>query len=122
MVDAKDFADNMTNGFGGNMPYGELPAMKSIEKVSFSMNVNDYLNIDAAGHFSDSEKAELFHDSIKGMLSIAKLAVSTDRDAVDVLNKFDISVKDNVVHVDVELSKADFEKLQKQRSGMAMLR
>jgi hypothetical protein len=94
-------------------------ALRAVQNVQFSMNVNDEIKFDGAGNFSDTEKAKLFHDAIKGGLATIKLSMSGDRDAIDVINKINISTENNSVKVDGSMSREDIEKLMMHRKWLA---
>ena len=96
-----------------------LAGLKSVKNLNFSMKVNDELIFSGVGNFSDNEKAKLFHDALKGFVATAKLSLSEDRDAVDVLNKIDIDTRGDQVLVNFKMSKADVEKLMEKRSRIA---
>lgn len=108
------------NEFGRNPEMRRFKALEAIEKVSVSFSFTDRIRMDGNGQFSDAANAELFQDAIKGLLAAAKLTVSSDRDAVDVINKIDISTDKNRVHVKTEMTRQDLEKMIRQRHrGMA---
>ncbi|MEJ2050433.1 MAG: hypothetical protein P8Y60_11475, partial [Calditrichota bacterium] len=96
-----------------------LAGLKSVKNLNFSMKVNDELIFSGVGNFSDNEKAKLFHDALKGFVATAKLSLSEDRNAVDVLNKIDIDTRGDQVLVNFKMSKADVEKLMEKRSRIA---
>jgi hypothetical protein len=96
-----------------------LAGLKSVKNLNFSMKVNDELKFSGVGNFSDNEKAKLFHDALKGFVATAKLSLSEDRDAVDVLNKIDIDTRGDQVLVNFKMSKDDVEKLMEKRSRIA---
>jgi hypothetical protein len=96
-----------------------LAGLKSVKNLNFSMKVNDELIFSGVGNFSDNEKAKLFHDALKGFVATAKLSLSEDRDAVDVLNKIDIDTRGDQVLVNFKMSKDDVEKLMEKRSRIA---
>lgn len=119
-LDADQMVDELMDEFGKNMPMGRIGALEKIEKLNLSMHVKKDVRMDGSGIFADAENAELFHDALKGMLATVKLAVSQDRDAVDVINKIEISTKGNQVRIDASLSRQDIEKLKQRSNSMAL--
>ncbi|MGD9899928.1 MAG: hypothetical protein AB7T22_12455, partial [Calditrichaceae bacterium] len=89
-------------------------ALKSVEKLSFSMDMDDELRFDGWGNFGKKETAELFFDSAKGFLATIKLSVSGDRNAVDIVNKVKIIQKNESVQIKFELTGEDAQKLISQ--------
>lgn len=119
-LDADEMVDEIMDEFGKNMPMNRMGALEKIEKLNLSMHVKKDIRMDGSGIFADAENAELFHDALKGMLATVKLAVSQDRDAVDVINKIEISTKGNQVRIDASLSRQDIEKLKQRSNSMAL--
>ena len=110
-LDFRPIMDTITAEVGDDSWISQFEGLRSIQNLDFSMKVGQDLRFAGEGQFSDAENAELFHDAVKGALAAAKLSVSGDREAVDVLNKIKIKAKDNRVVVDFQINKADVEKL-----------
>ena len=85
------------------------------------MKVGQDLQFAGEGEFADAENAELFHDAVKGALAAAKLSMSGDREAVDVLNKIEIKIKGSRVVVNSQINKADVDKLVAKRDELTQL-
>lgn len=98
----------------------KFDALRAVQNVHFSVNVNDEISFDGTGNFSDAEKAQLFHDAIKGALATVKLSLSSDRDAVDVINKIHIKTDDSRVRVDGKMTREDVEKIISHRRALAV--
>lgn len=88
-----------------------LEALKSVQKVYFSMDANEMLYFDGTGEFSDKEKAQLFHDAIKGFLATIKLSISGERETIDIINKIKVKTRDKRIKITFTMSQEDFEKL-----------
>lgn len=95
-------------------------ALRSVQNVHMSMDVNNEIKFDGAGKFSDAEKAQLFHDAIKGALATVKLSLSGDRDAVDVINKIHIKTDHENVRIDGKMTRDDVEKIINHRRALAV--
>lgn len=118
VLNAGEMVDELfMNGMGRSPEMRRFKALEAIEKVSVSFSFADRIRMDGSGQFSDAANAELFHDAIKGVLAAAKLTVSSDRDAVDVINKIDISTDKNQVRIKTEMTRQDLEKMIRQRHG-----
>lgn len=89
----------------------DLSGLESLQGVGFSMKLDNRLQMSALSAFSDAEKSELFRDAIKGLIAGGKLAVSEDRDLVDILNKIDITLDDKRIFVDFSISKEEVEQI-----------
>jgi hypothetical protein len=89
--------------------------LKNIYQADFSMTMDESLNVLSRIICADEEKAELVQDAIRGFISSAKLTVSDDRDAVDILNKIEISSDDNAVTGKMKLNQEELKKLLQKR-------
>ena len=96
--------DELVDDVEDDVPMGNLQALRSVEHVDFSMDLTREIRMTGQGHFTDADKAELFHDAIKGAVAAAKLSASRDRELVDILNKLDIETDANSVRFDFEMS------------------
>ena len=88
-----------------------LQGVYNIDNASFTMNLSDNFRFNGQCECSDEEKAELLRDAIKGAIAAAKLSVSEDRDAIDILNKIEISVEGKQVSANSDMSRKEIEKL-----------
>jgi hypothetical protein len=111
--------DKVMDEISGHGDVRKYDALRAVQNVQFSMNVNDEIKFDGAGNFSDDEKAKLFHDAIKGGLATIKLSLSGDRDAIDVINKININTENSSVKVDGKMNREDVEKLMLHRKRLA---
>ncbi len=76
-----------------------MKAIRSLQGIAFSARVNQGLRFEGLGQFNDPEKAQLFHDAVKGAIAAAKLALSNDRKKVDMLNKIRVQLKRRTLRV-----------------------
>lgn len=113
-LNPKGMVDQMMSGLKRFDDSQRFEALKSVDKISFSMDMDDNLKFDGRGNFSEKETAELFFDSAKGMLATLKLSVSGDRNAVDIVNKVKITQKKESVQVKFELTGEEAQKLISQ--------
>lgn len=98
----------------------DIPRMPALEHVKFaqwSMKADDTFNFQASGDFGEAEYAGLFHDTIKGALAAYKIALSQDRDAIDIVNKIEVKTRQNRVEVEAHLTQAELQKLMEHRPG-----
>jgi hypothetical protein len=100
---------------------GRFEALESLQNMNASVQFKEKMKFHGIGQFNDPEKAQLFHDALKGLIAGAKLSVSKDRKAVDVLNKIQTENKGKKIIVEFEMSKDDIEKLKQEREEVAVL-
>jgi hypothetical protein len=115
-LDATMFAE----AFSEELDRQRMPALEALQDFNFSMKADQKLWFSGIGNFSDNEKAKLFQEALKGLIAAAKLSVSDDREAVDVLNKMRIKVKGKSVLLDFKLNKEDIDHLRAHRDKMAL--
>ncbi len=115
-----DVIDELVDDVRNDIQMGNLEALRSVEHVDFSMDLTREIRMAGQGHFVNSEKAELFHDAIKGAVAAAKFSASSDREMVDILNKLDIQTENKSVSFDFEMSRGELRKLMDRRRDFAM--
>jgi hypothetical protein len=119
-LDAKMLAETLSEEIDRHAEGRHLAAMEALQDFNFSLKADKELWFSGIGNFSDNEKANLFNDALKGLIAAAKLSVSDDRQAVDVLNKIAIKVKGNSILLDFKMDKEDVERLRAHRDKIAL--
>jgi hypothetical protein len=89
-------------------------AVKAVQGVTFSATVGQRAELYGEAICDSEENSKLLVDAVKGALATAKLAVSDDRDAVDMLNRFEIDTHGKSVKVAANLDKAFFDKMREK--------
>ena len=119
LMNTAHLMDKFMDEMGNPEQMRKFDALRSVENIHMSMDVNNEIKFDGAGKFSDAEKAQLFHDAIKGALATVKLSLSSDRDAVDVINKIHIKTDHESVRIDGKMTRDDVEKIINHRRVLA---
>lgn len=91
---------------------------ESIEKLQsllFYTNVDEKADINVKGFFSDAEQADLMAEMLIGFKAMAKLMVSDDKEAVDMLNDIKVKSDGSQVNISATLDKEFFEKVEEKR-------
>ena len=120
VINAREFVDEMISKIENRRNIKKIRPLRKIRDIALSADLNSGLRFDGMGSFSDAENAELFYDAVKGLLSGAKLTLSDDRDAVDIINKIDVEHDGDKVRVSFSISKDEMEKLAARRHKLAM--
>jgi len=94
---------------------GIAKGLKNIQQADIALTMTDRFEVFSRITCTDHEKAELVYDAIRGFVSSAKLTMSDDRDAVDVLNKIDVQSADRVVIGKMDLNQEEITKLLQKR-------
>jgi hypothetical protein len=117
VVDTRSLMDEMLDEWADRN--NRFQGIKSLQHVNFSMKFDDNMKFYGIGQFDDAENAELFRDAVKGAIATAKLSMSEDRKAIDVLNKINISLNGKEMSVRFKMSKEDIERLRQKRKDLA---
>jgi hypothetical protein len=120
-MDAQAMVEALQNQFNQMDSGKKFPALQALVDLNFSANMDENFKFDGNGHFTDSEKAKLFYDAIKGMLATVKISVSDDREKVDILNKIKIDQTNSDISVVLNLSRAEIKKLMEKPPKVAKL-
>jgi hypothetical protein len=119
-LDAKLLAETLSEKLDRQAEGQTLPPLDALQDFNFSMKADKKLWFSGIGNFSDNDKAKLFQDALKGLIAAAKLSISEDRQAVDVLNKIGIRVKGRSILLDFKLDKEDIDRLQAHQDKIAL--
>ncbi|MFN7974714.1 MAG: hypothetical protein U0166_20585 [Acidobacteriota bacterium] len=88
-----------------------LRTLKSVETVTFSLNLSDAVDVAARATCGKPEDAMLVHDAIKGMLAMAKLASQEDnRDLAGAIDLAQIQNDGNAVTFSIKVPADVIEK------------
>jgi hypothetical protein len=99
-------------------------AVKAVQGIALSASVGQKAQVSGEAFCDSEENSKLLVDAAKGALATAKLAVSDDREAVDMLNRIAIDMDGKSVQFNANLDKAFFDKRReradKHGKSMAM--
>jgi len=90
----------------------KLKGLQSLEKAVASFAFADDFSMDGVGIFDDPEQTRLFYDAVKGILAMAKIGISEDREAVDLINKIKLESKDNRLEMQFDYDREEIQKLK----------
>jgi len=94
--------------------------LRSLKSGMLSAQVNATADLWASATCTSEEDSRLMSEALKGALAMAKLAVSDDRELVDMLNRFEIEAKGTEVHVSGKIDKEFLEKLKARHETKKM--
>lgn len=95
---------------------------ESLEKMKsfmFYTHLDQKADVNLKGIFATEEEAELFADMLKGFKAMAKMLVSDDREAIDMLNDIKIRNRGNTINISGQIDKDFFEKVEEKRKGFS---
>ena len=118
VMDTHRFVNKMMDEFNHRNP-DTFEGLKSLNQMNFSVYFDEYMKFNALGQFTDAEKAELFRDALKGFIATAKLSMSEDRKAIDVLNKIEVNANKSEVVIQFRMSRDDIDRLRQKREELA---
>jgi hypothetical protein len=94
-------------------------SVENMETIVFATRLNQSADVYIQGTFKTAEEAEMLGDMLKGFKSMAKLMVSDDKDAIDMLNEIDIRAEGRELRITTELQRDFIEKVQQKRRTFA---
>ncbi len=89
-------------------------AVKAVQNIVFSANIGSKAELYGEALCDSEDNSQLLTEAMKGALATAKLAVSDDRDAVDMLNRIDVDQTGKAVKMSASLDKAFFDKMRER--------
>jgi hypothetical protein len=121
ILDTEPIMERITEKISQHPEGRRFQGITALQHLNFSADFDDNLKFSSVGRFSDQEKAQLFHDAVKGAIATAKLTMSADRQAVDVLNKIKVSNDNDKIRIRFELTPEDIKKIQEKKKEIAHL-
>jgi hypothetical protein len=89
-----------------------------VDELSFGLNVDDDIHLKMLTSCIDSEKADDVKTAIEGLIAIARLGVSNERDLIDLMNEVRIDKKGKHVSVKLDITQERIEKLKNYRKNI----
>jgi hypothetical protein len=109
--------ETLSEELGARGEFKGTRAFKSLQSVALSANVGKKADLYGEAWCDNEENSKLLADAVKGALATAKLAVSDDREAVDMLNRIDVDQAGKSVKFSANLDKAFFDKMREKAEG-----
>lgn len=114
VANTADVMEKVAREMGEHRDFKGTRAVKAVQGVTFSAQVGQKATLYGEAVCDSEENSELLVDAAKGALATAKLAVSDDREAVDMLNRISIAVHGKAVQFNADLDKAFFDKMREK--------
>jgi hypothetical protein len=109
--------ETLSEELGARGEFKGTRAVKSLQSVALSAHVGTKADLYGEAWCDNEENSKLLAEAVKGALATAKLAVSDDRDAVDMLNRIDVDQAGKSVKFSANLDKAFFDKMREKAEG-----
>jgi hypothetical protein len=109
--------ETLSEEFGAGGEFKGTRAVKSLQSIALSAHVAKNADLSGEAWCDNEENSKLLTEAVKGALATAKLAVSDDREAVDMLNRIDVERAGKSVKFSAELDKAFFDKMREKAEG-----
>lgn len=109
--------ETLSEEFGARGEFKGTRAVKSLQSVALSANVGQKADLYGEAWCDNEDNSKLLAEAVKGALATAKLAVSDDREAVDMLNRIDVDQAGKSVKFSANLDKAFFDKMREKAEG-----
>jgi hypothetical protein len=96
-------------------PFKGVESLEKMKSLVFYTNVDKKAELIMTGDFTTTEEAELFADMLNGFKAMAKMMVSDDKEAVDMLNEIRIKTDGADLQLTMHLDKDFFDKWEQKR-------
>ncbi len=90
-------------------------SIENLQSLIFYTEIDEKSTIFVKGNFTTKEEAQLVEESLIGFKAIAKLMVSDDREAIDMLNDIKISTQGSELNISTKVDKKFWEKLEQKQ-------
>jgi hypothetical protein len=114
IANTEEMAERVAEWLAEHRGFKGTRAVKALQGVIFSATVGEKARLYGEVLCDTEENCETLADAAKGALASAKLAVSDDREAVDMLNRIGINVEGKSVKISANLDKAFFDKMRER--------
>lgn len=96
-------------------PFKGAESLEKMKSLVFYTNVDQKAELIMNGDFTTAEEAELFADMLNGFKAMAKMMVSDDKEAIDMLNEIRIKTDGPDLHLTLNVDKNFLDKLEQKR-------
>jgi hypothetical protein len=96
-------------------PFKGAESLEKMRSLIFYADVAEKAELVMKGDFASAEEAELFADMLNGFKAMAKMMVSDDKEAIDMLNDIRIKTDGAGLQLTMNIDKDFFDKLEEKR-------
>lgn len=89
-----------------------------VEDISFALNFDAEMTLSMVSNCIKEEQAELLKEMLEGLVATAKLAVSDERELIDLMQEVDIESKSKRISVSLTVDQDRLKKLKKYSSNI----
>lgn len=106
------WADELRNRGSG---FAGTESLENMESMVIYVHVDRQAELFLEGSFGTAEQAELLAQTLNGFKAMAKLMVSDDREAIDMLNDIRIRSRGKVLKISAQIERDFFDKLEQKK-------
>ncbi len=99
----------------GGSHYQAAKPLENMDHLIFYTEVGEKANLFLKGQFTNAEEAQTVADMLNGFKAMAKMFVSEDREAVDMLNEITIRTEGSFLHVSIKMGGDFLDKWEQKR-------
>lgn len=119
VVDLTELSDVWAQELRRNSSFKGTESIENMEALVFYTHFDDKTDLYIKGNFTTKEEAETISEMLNGFKAMAKLVVSDDREAVDMLNEIKIESEGAVVTMTSHVDRAFWDKLREKRRSFS---
>lgn len=91
-----------------------------IKHVSFGLSAGNDISFSLVGECLTAVDAENLKDAVKGIIALARMGVSAERDLIDFMNEVDVKNEKTRITVSMDISKERLEKLKNYKDKLPL--
>ncbi len=115
VVDLSGFSADWAGELRRNSAFQGTQSLENLKSIVFYSHFDEKTDLYMRGNFTTSEEAETVAEMVSGFKAMAKLMVSDDREAVDMLNDIKIDTDGAVMEVKTQFDKTFWHKFKEKR-------
>ncbi|RMF57624.1 MAG: hypothetical protein D6743_18735 [Calditrichaeota bacterium] len=115
VLNLQELSDEWARQLRGHSDFRGSQSIENMKSIVFYTEIDDAMRMFLSGNFDRDEEAELLAEMLTGFKAMAKLAVSDDREAIDMLNDIKIKTEGTTVNVVAKLDRDFFDKFREKR-------
>lgn len=115
VFDLEHLSDSWMENLRRNNSFKGTQSIENMKSLVFYTQFGEKTDVYLKGNFTTEEEATTIADAFNGFKAMAKLMVSDDREAVDMLNGIEISTSGSFVEVTTRIDKTFIDKLREKQ-------
>jgi hypothetical protein len=110
--------ENVVEQMNANIPAPIKHNVELIKSVAFGFSADKSLVFSLVGECLEAVDAQNLRDAVQGLVAMARLGVSGERDLIDFMNEVEVTNEDKKIMINLEVSQERLNKLKSYKDKM----